>query len=62
MARDAYTMGVAEDFYDEGYGVDWDRLLRSFEVGDIDLGDDSDSPLIRRIKAAYRKGRKESET
>lgn len=60
MVKDAYNQGLDETYTDED-GTDWDRLLALYEVGDIDLGNDPDSPVIRRIKASYRKGRRDLE-
>jgi hypothetical protein len=60
MVADAYQQGVDEAYTDET-GTDWDRLLALYEVGEIDLGNDSDSSVIRRVRAAYRRGRRESE-
>jgi hypothetical protein len=55
MIADAYRQGLDATYTDED-GTDFERLLRLYEVGEIDLGNDAGSPLIRRIKSAYRSG------
>lgn len=55
MVEDAYRQGLDAAYTDED-GTDYDRLLALYEVQPIDLGNDASSPLIRRIRAAYRRG------
>lgn len=55
MVADAYRQGLDATYTDDE-GTDYDRLLSLYEVGPIDLGNDPQSPLIRRIRAAYRRG------
>lgn len=59
MVEDAYQQGL-DGAYDDEDGTDWDRLLALYETPPIDLGDDADSPLIRRVKASYRRGAREA--
>lgn len=56
-------LSAAEDIYDGWYvnqRIDWDDFLYRLEHhADVDLGPDTESPLIRRIKRHINQYRKE---
>jgi hypothetical protein len=54
-----YEWGL-DGWHSDEEGVDWDAVLRDIEGDDVDLGTDWSSPTIRRIKAAYRRGRRDA--
>ena len=56
MIEDARRQGLDGTFTDTDGSTDWERLIRFYETGPIDLGNDDNSPLIRRIRSAYRAG------
>ena len=64
IIREAESLGYSEAYTDGGR-TDWDSLIDLFEgrtatlePGRIDLGEDTNSPTIKAIKAAYRRGLK----